>query len=186
MAGEIQLNGTSFASESSGTITVNNGTIGSGVVFPAGHVISAGQFYEQSQATGIETTNTSMQESGIEVSLTTKQSSSNSFIVVQFFTGKVKNEGATTSHLKVACAKATSTSTAYGSATDLSDDNGSIFNQVDSTTIQTPLSIIWIDESYSASTTYFYQIYFCSSGGSTVALVRPPAIISMLVYEITK
>ena len=39
MAGEIQLNGTSFASESSGTITVNNGTIGSSVVFPAGHVI---------------------------------------------------------------------------------------------------------------------------------------------------
>lgn len=34
MAGEIQLNGTSFASESGGTITVNNGTIGSGVVFP--------------------------------------------------------------------------------------------------------------------------------------------------------
>ena len=39
MAGEIQLGGTSFASELSGTITVNNGTIGSGVVFPAGHVI---------------------------------------------------------------------------------------------------------------------------------------------------
>ena len=39
MAGEIQLNGTSFASESSGTITVHNGTIGSGVVFPAGHVV---------------------------------------------------------------------------------------------------------------------------------------------------
>ena len=36
MAGEIQLNGTSFASESGGTITVNNGTIGSSVVFPAG------------------------------------------------------------------------------------------------------------------------------------------------------
>jgi len=36
MAGEIQLNGTSFASESSGTITVNNGTLGSSVVFPTG------------------------------------------------------------------------------------------------------------------------------------------------------
>ena len=36
MAAEIQLNGTSFASESSGTITVNNGTLGSSVVFPAG------------------------------------------------------------------------------------------------------------------------------------------------------
>lgn len=39
MAGEIQLNGTSFASESSGTITINNGTLGSSVVFPAGLVV---------------------------------------------------------------------------------------------------------------------------------------------------
>ena len=39
MAGEIKLNSVNFASESGGTITVNNGTIGSGVVFPAGHVI---------------------------------------------------------------------------------------------------------------------------------------------------
>lgn len=31
MAGEIQIGGTSFASESSGTITVNNGTLGSAV-----------------------------------------------------------------------------------------------------------------------------------------------------------
>jgi hypothetical protein len=44
MAGEIQLNGTSFASESSGTITVNNGTLGSGVVFPAGHVIKTSEY----------------------------------------------------------------------------------------------------------------------------------------------
>jgi len=36
---EIQLAGTSLASESGGTITINNGTLSSGVVFPAGHVI---------------------------------------------------------------------------------------------------------------------------------------------------
>jgi hypothetical protein len=36
MPGEIQLNGASFASESGGTITVNNGTLSSSVVFPAG------------------------------------------------------------------------------------------------------------------------------------------------------
>ena len=35
MAGEIQLNSTSFASESSGTITINNATVGSGVVMAA-------------------------------------------------------------------------------------------------------------------------------------------------------
>jgi hypothetical protein len=36
---EIQLAGTSLASESGGAITLNNGTIGSGVVFPANTVI---------------------------------------------------------------------------------------------------------------------------------------------------
>jgi len=35
MAGEIQLNGVSLATESSGTITINNGTIGSSVVMAA-------------------------------------------------------------------------------------------------------------------------------------------------------
>jgi hypothetical protein len=39
MAGEIQLAGTSFASESGGTITVNNGTLSSAVVFPQHHII---------------------------------------------------------------------------------------------------------------------------------------------------
>ena len=42
MAGEIKLNSVNFASESGGTITVNNGTIGSGVVFPAGKIINVG------------------------------------------------------------------------------------------------------------------------------------------------
>lgn len=35
MAGEIQLNGTSFATESSGTITINNATVGSAVAMTA-------------------------------------------------------------------------------------------------------------------------------------------------------
>ena len=43
MAGEIKLNSVNFASESGGTITVNNGTIGNGVAFPAGHVIQVKQ-----------------------------------------------------------------------------------------------------------------------------------------------
>ena len=58
MAGEIQLNGTSFASESSGTITVNNGTLGSSVVFPTGHVINT-EYNTYSTATPIGTSITS-------------------------------------------------------------------------------------------------------------------------------
>lgn len=41
MAGEIKLNSVSFASESGGTITLNNGTLSSGVVFPAGHIVQS-------------------------------------------------------------------------------------------------------------------------------------------------
>lgn len=43
---EIQLSGTSFASESSGTITVNNVTLSSSAVFPAGHIIQTVQHVE--------------------------------------------------------------------------------------------------------------------------------------------
>jgi hypothetical protein len=57
MAGEIQLNGTSFASESSGTITVNNGTIGSSVVFPAGKVLNI-QFLSQNSGSSAHTITT--------------------------------------------------------------------------------------------------------------------------------
>jgi len=39
MAGEIKLNSVNFASESGGTITVNNGTLSSDVVFPEHHII---------------------------------------------------------------------------------------------------------------------------------------------------
>lgn len=43
MAGEIQLNGTSFASESGGTITVNNATLGSAVLGIPTQVYAYGQ-----------------------------------------------------------------------------------------------------------------------------------------------
>ena len=36
---------TSVLSESGGVVTLNNGTIGSGVVFPAGHMLR--QFYDE-------------------------------------------------------------------------------------------------------------------------------------------
>jgi len=50
MAGEIQLNGNSFASESGGTITVNNGTLSSAVVFPAGHFLDVCHFQHTESA----------------------------------------------------------------------------------------------------------------------------------------
>jgi len=64
MAGEIQLNGTSFATESSGTITVNNGTLGSSIVFPAGHILQTVSNFQSSSVTaGSNTASTSASNS---------------------------------------------------------------------------------------------------------------------------
>lgn len=66
MAGEIQLNSVSFASESSGTITVNNGTIGSSVVFPSNHLIGFGYGEETSSTGDINSSSGGFQSSGIK------------------------------------------------------------------------------------------------------------------------
>lgn len=80
MAGEIQLNGTSFASESGGTITVNNGTIGSSVVFPAGHVIQT-KIIKDSTARGAFTIQGD-QYTGVSIIFNNNLSSTNSIVII--------------------------------------------------------------------------------------------------------
>jgi hypothetical protein len=80
MAGEIKLNSVNFASESGGTITVNNGTLSSGVVFPAGHVIQV-VYAESTTATSItSSTQGSGTSTGLSVTITPKSSSNKFFI----------------------------------------------------------------------------------------------------------
>lgn len=82
MAGEIQLNGTSFASESSGTITVNNGTLGSSVVFPAGIIIgSTFNNYTDLTSTSVGSNNGFVDCTGSETYLTIKSTSSKFYVV---------------------------------------------------------------------------------------------------------
>ena len=79
-----------------GTITAGtfNGTVGSTATFPAGHIVShATPYYDPSVASDISTNQQSFQESGIEVSLTTKYSSSNSRIIIQFHSGFMRMSG---------------------------------------------------------------------------------------------
>jgi hypothetical protein len=54
---EIQLAGTSLASESGGTITINNGTLGSSVVFPTDHIIQIVQTVKTDRFIGAGNTN---------------------------------------------------------------------------------------------------------------------------------
>ena len=81
MAGDIQLNGTSFASESSGTITVNNGTIGSGVVFPAEHVIRT-HFFSTIAQPSVTTTTFDSFSTPFKTTITNTKSSSSFLILV--------------------------------------------------------------------------------------------------------
>lgn len=86
MAGEIQLNGTSFASESGGTITVNNGTLGSSVVFPAGTIIGFKFVEIGNQAlsgtyTKFNTTTAATSSQGLQVVSTTYDPKSNSSLI---------------------------------------------------------------------------------------------------------
>lgn len=80
MAGEIQLNGTSFASESGGTITVNNGTLGSSVVFPAGTVIQVESFTKDDTSSSISAN--AWSDLGLEVTIDNVKS--NSKILVSY------------------------------------------------------------------------------------------------------
>jgi len=77
---EIQLSGTSFASESGGTITVNNGTISSGVVFPAGTVIQVARPTVSVEQNALTTSYVNY----YEVSITLKSSNSDVFILHTF------------------------------------------------------------------------------------------------------
>jgi len=185
MAGEIQLNGTSFASESGGTITVNNGTLGSSVVFPAGHIIShSTPFFDTGLDAAITTSSSSYQESGVEVSLTTKLSSSDSRIIIQFYTGVARMIGSSSALIVWTVGRATASSTTYSSATDLTEDQSSYFYSGAQNTYWSQHST-WIDTgSYSASTTYYYQIYFRSPNSITTALANQGATVSMLAYEV--
>jgi len=95
MAGEIKLNSVNFASESGGTITVNNGTIGSSVVFPTGHVIKTemtgaitGSTSDTSDVTITSPTfTTTVENSKIYIMMTLLVRAQGGFIDVRFFHG---------------------------------------------------------------------------------------------------
>ena len=192
MAGTIKLDGTTFLSKSGSDFTVDvgtdgsyaNGSINSNVTFPAGHIVShATPYYDQSVASDISTNQTSFQESGIEVSLTTKYSSSNSRIIIQFHSGFMRMSGSS-AICRWTVGRATSSSSAIGSATNLSDSDSSSQFYPDATGAYWSQGGLWIDTgSYSASTTYYYQVYFSSASGTT-NLVKSGALVALNAYEV--
>ena len=164
------------------TVLLSDGVLSDNVQFPTGHVISHSIPFVKSGSTSIQTSNTTFAESEIEVSITPKLSSANSRIVVQFFTGYPRTIGSAATLIQYTCGRATSTSTTYSSANDISQSN---YFYPNSTGIYWSQHATFIDSgSYTAGTQYFYQIYFYSSGGQNVQLVRDGGTATMLAYEV--
>ena len=177
----FKINGKNFATQD-GT---GEPTVSSNVVFPAGHIIAhATPFYDPSVDSSIETNSQSFQETGIECSITTKESSSNSKIVCQFYTGYARMVGGTSAIAIWTVGRATATSTTYSSATDLSDDQSSMFLPP-ATGVYWSQHSTWVDTgSFSADTTYFYQVYLRSYTTDNTQLVRQGGATSLIVYQV--
>lgn len=170
------------------TLSGDTATLGSGVIFPAGHIITTSTIdWEKSQASDIDLGSTTFAETGIEVSITPKLAagSSGSKIVLFFHTGSAtQTEVGTTNQLTIA--RATSSSTAIGSATDLSDSGTTTDYYSPGEVGRYPLSFCFVDESgYSAGTTYYYQVYGKSAAASNpFRIVRAGANYSLIAFEI--
>tara|TARA_Y100000356_G_C11118692_1_gene213573 strand:- start:47 stop:595 length:549 start_codon:yes stop_codon:yes gene_type:complete len=177
----FKINGKNFATQS-GT---GEPTVSSNVVFPAGHIIAhATPFYDPGVDSSIETNSNSFQETGIECSITTKESSSNSKIVCQFYTGYARMSGGNSAFAIWTVGRATATSTTYSSATDLSDDQSSVFYPGNVYDYWSQHST-WVDTgSFSADTTYFYQVYLRSYTTNTTRLVSSGGATSLIVYQV--
>ena len=166
------------------TTYLNNGTL-SNLTFPAGHIIShSTPFYDNGTASSIETNQSSYQESGVEVSITPKLSSSSSRIVIQFYSGVMRMSASSIGLINWTVGRSTATSTAYASATDLNGDSSSIFYSGDNLIYWSQHSTFIDEGTYSSGTTYYYQIYFKSPNSQTTRLSSQGGVVALLAYEV--
>jgi len=164
---EIQLSGTSFASESGGTITVNNGTLSSNVVFPAGPSVSgqvSGGHILQVQSTILpgsisdSTTATFTDLTGLLVKITPSSTSSKVLLNYNFAVGQSGGNNPKIFRIKRTISAVDNTSFAVGAssgnrtqATSVSYDAGGDING------QVQHSFSFVDEP-SANTEITYQL----------------------------
>jgi len=165
---------------SSSLVSFDEGTIGSGVTFPAGHVITHSTYYSEDAIAYYETTSSSYTDMGLEISITPKSSSADSFIVVNFYAGLSQNQSST----GVATINYSTSSgiTTESSSTKLVSSTypiyvGALHNS----------SVQMLHQNYSANTTQYYRIFLKSTnGGSNVRLIHQNSPFTFYAYEVKK
>lgn len=161
-------------------VLMSDGALSSGVVFPAGHMITHSTFYNENASVYYETTSSSYTDMGLEISITPKNSSADSVIVVNFYAGLSQNEAST----GVACINYSTSSgvTTESSSTQLVSSSFQIYvGALHNTSVQ------MLHQNYSANTTQYYRIFLKSnSGGSNVRLIHQNSTFSFYAYEVKK
>ena len=164
MAAELQLNGNSFASESGGTITVNNGTIGSSVVFPAGHIIQVKtqKYTTLQQAISTSTTGAS---TGLYVDIIPKYAGSKMLVNCTFTVGK----DGTNNIVNYYIYRSTGSTASSANTTGSYPGSSSYYFNTASSAVIISLSILWEDTSENTNL-HTYNLYVVSGSSMTTYL----------------
>ena len=170
MAGEIKLNSVNFASESGGTITLNNGTIGSGVVFPAGHVIQVKSVIRNTEWQGPDTTNNEHTLFATDTSTTTAHTNTAFKVEItpasnasKFLVQYAINVSNTSSGISLKLHRGIATSPIYGSSGSRTAQSSSKeFTGDDNQSSQTYYSILDEPATDSTLTYYLTYVYFAA------------------------
>jgi hypothetical protein len=159
---------------------ISAGTLGSGVTFPAGHIITHSTYYSQVSTQYYETTSANYVDMGLEINITPKFSSADSFIVVNFYTGLAHNylaNGIATINYSTS-----SGVTTEASSTKIINGTYPIYIGALHPIVSQP-----IHSNYSASTTQYYRIFLKSvSSGYTARLIHDQTSFSFYAYEVKK
>ncbi len=71
--------------------TISAGTVSTGVTFPRGHIINYAGVRDEAVAANVQTSSTTMEDTGITIPITAAQSSTNSFFRVSFFSSMLQS-----------------------------------------------------------------------------------------------
>jgi hypothetical protein len=178
---------------SSSLVSFDEGTIGSGVVFPAGHIISVPLCVKTNVGvTSIYTGSTSY-DSLLGFSFQTTKSSADSFLVFNFYSG-MSNYYQVTTQFDF-CLTSASTTTHSSSDSLFNTTNNIYINTSGPTISYNPISIKALFKtgtnvttnltSYAADDTLYCRIFGKVSSNSTV-LAHSNSFYQMEIYEISK
>jgi len=157
---------TAVLSESGGVVTLNNGTIGSDVVFPSNHII---QVVQAKKTTGQSIGSTETGITGLSQSIVVKE---NSKVLICINLGMVSSPAGADAFFYLYRGGSALSGTTHTDTTS----NAHTFGQyVDNSYLYTPVSFMYLDESITSAGTYTYQPYAKSASATSITINKRAA-----------